>query len=60
MDTVAHVFAGIMICLYIVAIIASVFSIGKERKPLTAGTVVTSAILTYITIMLLFWAYFRA
>lgn len=59
METLAAVFAGIIIVILILGIILSPFMIGKERKPLTAGVVVVSAILNYITVMLLFWGYFR-
>lgn len=60
MEVLAHIFAGIIIAILILGIIISPFAIGKERKPLTPAVVVVSAILNYITVVLLFWAYFRA
>lgn len=60
MENLMQILAGIIIALLILGIIISPFSIGKERKPLTAGVVVVSAIINYITLMVIFWAYFRA
>ena len=59
METLMQTFAVIIIILLVLGILISPFSIDKERKPLTAGVVVASAIINYITLMVIFWGYFR-
>lgn len=59
MENLMHILAVVIIIILVLGIVLSPFAIGKERKPLTPAVVVVSAILNYITVMLLFWAYFR-